>query len=68
LANDASFTVINCRDELQKLQASGELACEDCESLLNGPYLRTIPGGHRCDGFFAAILKKSDVKPEFSRD
>jgi 16S rRNA C967 or C1407 C5-methylase (RsmB/RsmF family) len=23
-----------------------------------GPYLRTIPGVHPCDGFFAAILER----------
>jgi hypothetical protein len=29
------------------------------DSLVKGPYLRTLPGGHPCDGFFAAILEKS---------
>jgi 16S rRNA (cytosine967-C5)-methyltransferase len=64
LAIDPSFNVVNCWEELEKLQASGELACKDYESLLSGPYLRTIPGVHRCDGFFAAILGKSEVAPE----
>jgi 16S rRNA (cytosine967-C5)-methyltransferase len=66
LANDRSFSVIECRDELQELQTNGELACEELESLLSGPYLRTIPGVLRCDGFFAAVLKKSEVTPGFS--
>ena len=26
------------------------------ESLVRGPYLRTVPGVHPCDGFFAAVL------------
>jgi 16S rRNA (cytosine967-C5)-methyltransferase len=26
------------------------------ESALTGPYLRTVPGIHPCDGFFAAVL------------
>jgi 16S rRNA (cytosine967-C5)-methyltransferase len=68
LANDRSFTVVDCREKLRELHANGELAYKDCESLLSGPYLRTIPGVHRCDGFFAAILGKSEVKPELSRD
>src|SRR5579864_219428 len=59
LANDGSFTVVNCREELHKLEASNELARKNFDSLLGGPYLRTIPGVHRCDGFFAAILQKS---------
>jgi 16S rRNA C967 or C1407 C5-methylase (RsmB/RsmF family) len=25
-------------------------------SALSGPYLRTVPGVHTCDGFFAALL------------
>jgi len=29
------------------------------ESLTSGPYLRTIPGVHPCDGFFAAILQRN---------
>ena len=59
LASDPSFTVVNCREELEKLQRSGELVSGELESLLSSPYLRTIPGVHRCDGFFAAVLQKS---------
>jgi 16S rRNA (cytosine967-C5)-methyltransferase len=66
LANDHSFAVVNCREELQDLQASGELEYKEFESLLSGPYLRTIPGVLRCDGFFAAILEKSEGTPGFS--
>ncbi len=53
------FRVVPCREELQKLRHSGELAWTDVDSLLDGPYLRTIPGVHPCDGFFVAILEKS---------
>ncbi len=52
------FNVTDCRAELQRLRDSGELAWQDVDSLLSGPYLRTIPGVHPCDGFFATILKK----------
>jgi 16S rRNA (cytosine967-C5)-methyltransferase len=55
---DDSFRVVDCRSELERLRAQGELRWEDIDSLTTGPYLRTIPGVHPCDGFFAAILEK----------
>src|SRR5581483_5520787 len=59
LAADLSFRVHDCRDELFRLKREGELSVEDLGSFLNGPYLRTIPGVHPCDGFFAAILERT---------
>ena len=56
---EPSFRVIDCRDELQRLRDDGELVWSNTGSLLSGRYLRTIPGVHPCDGFFAAILVKS---------
>jgi 16S rRNA (cytosine967-C5)-methyltransferase len=32
---------------------------DNMSSILSGPYLRTIPGSQSCDGFFAAVLRKS---------
>jgi 16S rRNA (cytosine967-C5)-methyltransferase len=58
LAADPSFRVVDARHELQRLRTAGELKCDDVDSLLSGPYLRTIPGVHPCDGFFAAILEQ----------
>jgi 16S rRNA (cytosine967-C5)-methyltransferase len=58
LAANQSFKVIDCADELRRLRDDGELVWEDIGSLLQGPYLRTIPGLHPCDGFFAAVLEK----------
>ncbi len=55
---DSSFHVVDCREQLRKLQQSGELTWSDLDSLLAGPYLRTLPGVHPCDGFFAAILQR----------
>jgi len=54
-----SFRLMDCRTALESLRANGDLAPNQLDSLLNGPYLRTIPGVHPCDGFFAAILEKS---------
>lgn len=44
---------------LAALRATGELIYPDLESLVRGPYLRTLPGVHPCDGFFAAVLEKA---------
>ena len=59
LLDDHSFRVLDCRIELEQLRSQGELRWEDIDSLISGPFLRTIPGVHPCDGFFAAILEKS---------
>ncbi len=58
LAENSSFRVGDCRTELDRLQHEGELIWPDLHSLTRGPYLRTLPGVHPCDGFFAAILEK----------
>ena len=55
LTDNSSFRVVNCRDEIEGLRASGELIW-GADSLVSGPYLRTIPGVHPCDGFFAAMI------------
>jgi 16S rRNA (cytosine967-C5)-methyltransferase len=52
------FRVLDCGDELEKLKKQGELVWGDSSALTRGPYLRTIPGVHPCDGFFAAVLEK----------
>lgn len=53
------FRVLDCRDELAKLKEEGELVWEDFPTLTRGPYLRTLPGIHPSDGFFAAILERT---------
>ena len=58
LAEDKSLRVIDCNVELERLKLEGELMWRDPASLTSGPYLRTLPGVHPCDGFFAAILEK----------
>lgn len=58
LAENPSFQVVDCRTELHRLRAEGHLIMADFSSLLSGPYLRTLPGIHPCDGFFVAILEK----------
>jgi 16S rRNA (cytosine967-C5)-methyltransferase len=59
LAQDSSLHVLDCRHELRRLQTEGKLIWADLDSLVNAGYLRTLPGNHPCDGFFAAVLQKS---------
>jgi len=58
LSENQAFAVVDCLWQLTRLQESGELLGSDPASLTRGPYLRTIPGVHPCDGFFAAILER----------
>ena len=58
LASDPSFHVLDCRAELERLREEGELAWKDVSSLGNQRSLRTVPGVHPFEGFFAAVLEK----------
>ena len=58
LTGASDFSIADCRTELEHLQRSGELCMKDVGSFLSGPNLRTIPGIHPCDGFFAALIEK----------
>ena len=58
LAKKTSFCVLDCRGELERLQQEGELVWPELSSLTRGKFLRTLPGVHPCDGFFAAILER----------
>lgn len=59
MAKDSQeIKIVPMKEELLRLQQSGELIFPDLDSLVAGYFLRTIPGVHPCDGFFAAVLKK----------
>jgi len=60
LQGESNFTLLDCRMELERLRDQGELANNDLDSLLEGKYLRTIPGVHPYDGFFGAIIQRFD--------
>lgn len=59
LAANSSFRLVGCRAELERLRDEGELAWQDLDALTKGPFLRTVPGIHPCDGFFAGILERN---------
>ena len=58
LSGNISFHAVDCKAVFKSLSENGDLVWSDLDSMLSGPYLRTIPGIHPCDGFFAAILEK----------
>ncbi len=59
LEKDSTLRVIDCGMELARLKQEGTLIWPDPASLVRGAYLRTLPGLHPCDGFFAAILERT---------
>lgn len=61
LKESPEFEVLPVRAELLRLKESGILVGQDIDGLVNGTFLRTIPGVHPCDGFFAAILQRSST-------
>ena len=58
ISTDAAFRVVDCRLELERLKAEGELVWKE-DPLVSRRFLRTIPGVHPSDGFFVAILQRS---------
>jgi 16S rRNA (cytosine967-C5)-methyltransferase len=58
LAGNPEFSLLPLEPELARLRATGEIVWSDSASLLRGSYLRTLPGVHPCDGFFAALLER----------
>lgn len=59
LDGSSKFKVANLQQELEQLRQSGEVCCKEIATLLAGPYLRTIPGLHPYDGFFAAMIERT---------
>jgi len=51
--------LLDCGGLLEELRRGGELSWPEPATLTRGPFLRTLPGIHPCDGFFAAILEAS---------
>jgi 16S rRNA (cytosine967-C5)-methyltransferase len=57
LLDNPAYQLRDCREELERLRETGELVWNNLDSLLSGRFLRTLPGVHPCDGFFAAIFE-----------
>ena len=50
--------LVDVKEVLEELKQSGELGWQNLDSITSGPFLRTFPGVHPCDGFFAAVMEK----------
>lgn len=55
-----AFQVKAIRARLDELVQAGTVHGEAVDGLVRGAFLRTIPGVHECDGFFAAIIERGD--------
>jgi 16S rRNA (cytosine967-C5)-methyltransferase len=60
LNHNPTFVLVDCGDELERVRNDGELTSNDLAALLDGQFLRTIPGIQPCDGFFAAIIERTN--------
>ncbi len=59
LCDNHSVRIIDCGPALAHLRETKDLIWQEtAPPLTRGPYLRTLPGLHPCDGFFAAILQR----------
>jgi 16S rRNA (cytosine967-C5)-methyltransferase len=58
MAGRSDLRLLDCHDELQRLKSEGDLVWNDLDSLARGKFLRTLPGVHPCDGFFAAVIER----------
>lgn len=59
LSGHPQFRVVPVRNRLQILAEGGAINTESVNGLVRDDFLRTIPGIHECDGFFAAILQRN---------
>jgi len=57
LSEHGSFRTVPMQAQLQQLCQNGQVRPDAVNSLVKGDFLRTIPGTHPCDGFFAATLE-----------
>ncbi len=63
IAHRSDVALADCREILRELQDGGELVWRDLDSITVARFLRTTPGMHPCDGFFAAVLQKNYSSP-----
>jgi 16S rRNA (cytosine967-C5)-methyltransferase len=62
LGENHGFRLLDCREVLAELETQGAFLGHPTHPLTRGPYLRTIPGIHSSDGFFAAILERDQMQ------
>ena len=57
LLDHPEFRIVPAKERLRELADNNTIHSQAVNGLLRGDFLRTIPGVHSCDGFFAAILE-----------
>ena len=60
LQGEKTLSVVDCESVLDELKSAGELAWAEPKGLVRGGFLRTLPGIHPCEGFFAAVLRRNN--------
>jgi 16S rRNA (cytosine967-C5)-methyltransferase len=58
VSSNPRFRIASIAPRLRELTEEGFIKANAVESLLRGDFLRTFPGLHNCDGFFAALLER----------
>jgi len=58
LAGRPEFVEVSLEQQFQALVAAGSMHEGSAEGLLEKGRLRTLPGVHPCDGFFAAMIQR----------
>ena len=58
LPDNSAFRIVSIDSVLRELIERDEMMSMNFTSLIHRTFLRTIPGMHDCDGFFAAVLER----------
>jgi len=59
LAEHTAFRPIPVQTRLEQLSQEGLIRADAISAIVKVDFLRTVPGIHPCDGFFAAILEQA---------
>jgi 16S rRNA (cytosine967-C5)-methyltransferase len=58
LRSSKEYNLISAVPLLEELKSEGELTLPDVHTLMDGQYLRVVPGTYKTDGFFAAVIER----------
>jgi 16S rRNA (cytosine967-C5)-methyltransferase len=58
LRGSSGLRLIGAERQLEELRSEGELLLSDVSRLMDGEFLRLLPGQYSTDGFFAAVIER----------
>ena len=58
MQNRKDIRLLDVESVLDEVRQSGAVVWPDLAAITTGNFLRTLPGVHPCDGFFAAVFEK----------